>query len=65
MESARVFISAENLLLLTKYKGGDPEIGGNIYSNDATNTNGILQTGLDPGRYPFPRTFSIGISVGF
>jgi TonB-linked SusC/RagA family outer membrane protein len=60
MESARLSASIENLATVTGYKGGDPEIGGNLSS-----TNGVLQTGLDAGRYPFPRTFSIGISIGF
>ena len=60
MESARISASVENLFTITGYKGGDPEIGGNL-----TDNNGILQTGLDAGRYPFPRTFSIGVSIGF
>lgn len=60
MESARVALSAQNLFTFTGYKGGDPEIGGNL-----TDNNGVLQTGLDAGRYPFPRIFSLGISFGF
>jgi len=62
MENARIFVSVENLALLTKYQGGDPEIGGNLQTDG---TNGVLQTGLDSGRYPLPRTFSMGISIGF
>ena len=60
MENARVYASVENLVTLTGYKGGDPEIGGNL-----TSGNGILQTGLDTGRYPYPRIFVLGFSVGF
>ena len=60
MENARVYASIENLATLTGYKAGDPEIGGNL-----TSGNGILRTGIDTGRYPFPRTFIIGFSVGF
>ena len=60
MESARIFAGIENLATITGYKGGDPEIGGNI-----TDNNGITRIGLDYGRYPFPRTFSFGVSFGF
>jgi len=60
MENARVYASVENLLTLTGYKGGDPEIGGNL-----TSGNGVLQTGLDSGRYPYPRVFVLGLSFSF
>jgi len=60
MENARIFASVENLATITGYKGGDPEIGGNL-----TTGNGILQTGLDVGRYPYPRIFVLGLSFGF
>ena len=60
MENARIYASIENLFTITGYKGGDPEIGGNL-----TTGNGILQTGLDVGRYPFPRTFVVGFTFGF
>ena len=55
MESARIFTSVENLFTITGYNAGDPEIG---------NSN-VLQTGFDGGRYPFPRTFTFGLSIGF
>ena len=60
MENARIYASIENLATLTGYKAGDPEIGGNL-----TDGNGILRTGFDAGRYPFPRTFIVGVSIGF
>ncbi|MEC4005472.1 TonB-dependent receptor [Flavobacterium sp. SUN052] len=49
--------TAQNLLTLTKYKGYDPEIG-------SFNQN-VLLSGVDNGRYPSPRTFSLGINVEF
>lgn len=55
MENLRVFASVENLFTITGYKAGDPEIG----------TSKVLQTGFDGGRYPFPRTYSMGLSLGF
>ena len=63
MESARIYASIENLATITGYKGGDPEIGGDLTTNE--NQKGILRTGLDAGRYPFPRTFIVGFSIGF
>ena len=46
--SVRVYLSAQNLLTLTKYSGFDPEIPDN---------------GVDPGQYPQPRTFVIGLNI--
>jgi len=55
LESARVFFSVENLFTLTDYEVGDPEVG----------SSNVLQTGFDGGRYPFPRTYTFGLSLGF
>lgn len=55
LESLRVFASVENLCTLTGYKAGDPEVG----------SSKVLQTGFDYGRYPFPRTYTFGLSFGF
>lgn len=55
MESARVYVSVENLATITGYKYGDPEVG----------DSNVLRTGFDAGRYPFPRTYAFGLSVQF
>jgi hypothetical protein len=52
----RIYVSSQNLLTLTKYKGWDPEVG----SRRTTLTNGI-----DYGQYPSARSFQAGIQVGF
>lgn len=54
-QSARFYVSAQNLFTFTKYSGFDPEIG-------STNP---LQSGVDNGVYPQPRTFMAGINFGF
>ncbi|KQS33876.1 TonB-dependent receptor [Dyadobacter sp. Leaf189] len=54
-QSARIYVSAQNLFTFTKYSGFDPEIG----SIDP------LQSGVDNGVYPQPRTFMVGVSFGF
>lgn len=50
----RIYVSSENLLTFTKYKGFDPEIGGGVFGN-----------GIDHGIYPQARTFMTGINVTF
>jgi len=57
LSRVRVYGSVQNLHTFTKYKGYDPEIG-------SFNQNQLL-TGIDNGRYPSPRTFSIGINLEF
>ncbi|MDR1645810.1 MAG: TonB-dependent receptor [Tannerellaceae bacterium] len=56
MESARIFISAENILTISPYnKYGDPEVG----------ESNVLRTGFDSGRYPYPRSIAGGLNVQF
>jgi len=50
----RLYVSAENLLTITGYKGYDPEIGGGVFSN-----------GIDHGIYPQARSFMGGINIVF
>jgi TonB-dependent starch-binding outer membrane protein SusC len=56
VSSFRVYISSQNLLTFTSYKGWDPEIG----TKNTTLTNGI-----DYGQYPSARSFQFGLQVGF
>jgi TonB-linked SusC/RagA family outer membrane protein len=53
--NARVYISGQNLLTLTGYKGLDPDVVG----------NGILQRGFDTGNWPPSRVFSAGLQFDF
>ncbi|MGI4805100.1 MAG: SusC/RagA family TonB-linked outer membrane protein, partial [Janthinobacterium lividum] len=54
VSNARIFISGQNLLTITKYKGLDPDVTGNL-----------LQPGYDNGGWPPSRVFSLGINFGF
>ena len=54
ISSLRVYVSAENLLTLTKYHGYDPEI-----------SSGGTSLGIDYGVYPQPRTFRVGLNLKF
>ncbi|WP_194766862.1 SusC/RagA family TonB-linked outer membrane protein [Tamlana sp. I1] len=57
MSRFRIYGTAQNLVTFTNYSGYDPEIG-------AFNQSPLL-AGIDNGRYPSPRTFSIGVNVEF
>ncbi|MBS1668664.1 MAG: TonB-dependent receptor [Bacteroidetes bacterium] len=53
----RVYVSAQNLFVITKYSGLDPEIG--IQGGNAT------QNGVDNGTYPSSRYFTFGVNLTF
>lgn len=53
----RIYAGIQNLYTFTKYKGYDPEVG--------SANQDILFTGIDNGRYPTPRTFTMGLNVEF
>ena len=57
VKSMKIFMSAGNLITLTKYKGYDPEI-----NSKADNS---MMPGIDSGSIPQYRTFSTGINIGF
>jgi len=54
----RVYVSAQNLLTLTKYKGYDPEVGNRTPGTSLTN-------GIDYAVYPQPQSYLVGIQVNF
>ena len=56
ISSARVYLSIENLLLLTNYYHG--------YTPEASNGSGQA-LGFDYGGYPSARTFTLGVNVTF
>ena len=58
IESARVYVSIENLLILDSYYLG--------YSPEAAQTSGIGNfVGVDYGAYPSARTFTLGLNINF
>ena len=52
LQNLRFYISANNLITITKYNGYDPEIGGSSY-------------GIDRGVYPQARSFMAGVNLTF
>ncbi len=59
LESARIYVTGNNLLLFTDYSGYDPEV------NVAADQNGVPSMGIDYTAYPKPRTFTFGVNLQF
>jgi len=53
----RIYFSTQNLFVITKYRGLDPEIG--IQFGNAT------QNGVDNGTYPPSRSYTFGLGITF
>ncbi|MCW3092973.1 MAG: TonB-dependent receptor [Ferruginibacter sp.] len=60
--NARVFVMANNVFTITKYKGLDPELGSqNVLLNGGSTTRGIDA----PYKYPAARIYSFGVDLSF
>ncbi len=57
LKSARIFTSIQQALVLTRYKGANPEASWQ-------GLNG-LREGVDISPYPIPRTYALGINFNF
>ena len=55
-QRTRLYLSGDNMLLLTPYKGYDPEV---------FVANGLASRGTDYLTYPRPRTYTVGAHVQF
>ena len=58
-KSANIYVTAQNLLTITKYSGYDPEV------NSSTDAGDALTLGTDYNAYPNYRTFLLGVKFGF
>jgi TonB-linked SusC/RagA family outer membrane protein len=57
INSLRVYVQAQNLFVVTKYTGFDPELANSVTANQTP--------GLDYNVNPIPRTFTFGINLNF
>ena len=57
MSSARIFVSGQNLAIITDYPGPDPEV--------SSNGNANTSQGIDRNTIANGRAFVIGINIGF
>ena len=55
VESFRIYVSANNLITLTRYQGFDPDLG----------SSSALSSGVDYGFYPQAKTFMGGVQLKF
>ncbi len=72
LQSARVFVQALNLLTFTKYAGWDPEVstdyltgGGTLVTGAGNRTQSNINQGIDFYTAPQPRTYTVGVNLGF
>ncbi|MBD0285008.1 MAG: TonB-dependent receptor [Flavisolibacter sp.] len=59
LNNARIYVSGQNLFVITKYSGQDPEVNSNVSGS------GAAPLGIDYLSYPRARTFSVGASFTF
>ncbi|MDR1202584.1 MAG: TonB-dependent receptor [Tannerellaceae bacterium] len=57
IENLRIYMSAQNLFCITKYKGYDPEV--------TTNEGAAFGQGIDDFSEPKARTYTIGLNIKF
>ncbi|MGD2033784.1 MAG: TonB-dependent receptor [Bacteroidales bacterium] len=63
IKNARLYVSAQNLFTVTKYKGLEPEIG--AVSRDSNDDIIPSSIGIDYGFYPVSRIYQVGLNVTF
>jgi TonB-dependent starch-binding outer membrane protein SusC len=63
LRSLRFYVNGQNLFLLTKYSGLDPEVSSS--PADSGLLNQLPTAGIDYAAYPRPRTFSFGLNASF
>lgn len=56
----RVYVSGQNLAVISSYSGLDPEVGASSVIN-----NNINEFGIDRGNYPQPKSFLFGVQLQF
>jgi hypothetical protein len=55
LNSLRIYISGQNVLTVSDYKGYDPDFM----------SDGLYSRGFDIGSWPNPRTYMFGVQAGF
>jgi TonB-dependent starch-binding outer membrane protein SusC len=62
-KSARVYVSAQQVWIFTKYWGGpNPETSA---QGNGQGDGGNLASGVDLSNYPVPRTYTLGVNLNF
>lgn len=61
LKGARFYVNAENLFLITKYPGSNPDVN----TNNGEGEKRHINLGRDDEAYPVPRIFTVGTSITF
>ncbi len=65
LRRARIYVSAQNLFVITPYDGYDPELNTNVSGEGlGFRTLSTPSRGIDYTSYPRQRTFTLGIEIG-
>lgn len=64
IDALRLYTNIQNVYTFTKYKGFDPEVGA-TQSQYSFSGQSMLFYGVDVGRIPTPRIYTLGIDVTF
>ncbi|GAA4400331.1 TonB-dependent receptor [Nibrella viscosa] len=59
ISNLRFFVTGQNLFVITKYSGQDPEV------NTNKSLNGVPSLGIDYTAYPRARTWTLGANIAF
>lgn len=62
LSAASIYVSGNNLVTITKYKGFDPEVNSYGTSNNS-NEDRNISLGLDNGAYPQSKMFLVGVNI--
>ncbi|MFH0757109.1 MAG: SusC/RagA family protein, partial [Bacteroidota bacterium] len=61
LENVRIYISGQNILTWTKFRGYDPEVN---YNSEGT-SSGNLNLGFDFASYPNAKSYTLGLKLTF
>ena len=62
IQKLRLYVSAQNILTFTKYRGFDPEVN---YGGDGSGSNSNMNQGLDYASYPNAKSYTVGLNIAF
>ncbi len=57
VDNLKIYCNLQNVYTWTKYEGYDPEVG-SLYGD-------ALKNGIDYGRYPSPKIYTVGLNLAF
>lgn len=67
LSKVRIYVQVQNAFVITHYSGLDPELNQNFAATAQTSASAQANTttGIDYNTNPLPRTFVLGVNVGF